>query len=165
MQAVWQREARGHCAVDPKLSAANIPQATLDFAHRIFDAARDNNAELLLQAVDAGLPPNLTNDKGNTLLMLAAYNGHAELVKELLARGADPDRTNDQGQSPLAGAVFKGHDDVVRVLVEGGANPRLGTPTAIQTARLFRKEELLKVMGVTEDDLKEPVPSIPGPPH
>lgn len=60
--------ARAHRSkADPKLSAANIPQATLDFAHRIFDAARDNNSDLLLQAVDAGLPPNLTNDKGMIL--------------------------------------------------------------------------------------------------
>ncbi|CDO76857.1 hypothetical protein BN946_scf185033.g54 [Trametes cinnabarina] len=131
----------------------------------MFDAARENNAELLLQAVDAGLPPNLTNDKGNTLLMLAAYNGHDALVKALLSRGADPNRINDQGQSPLAGAVFKGHDDVVRVLVENGADPRLGTPTAIQTARLFKKDNLLKVLRATEEDLKEPVPSVPGPPH
>ena len=30
----------------------------------MFDAARDNDAELLLQALDVGLPVNLTNDKG-----------------------------------------------------------------------------------------------------
>ena len=30
----------------------------------MFDAARNNNAELVLQAVDVGLPVNLTNDKG-----------------------------------------------------------------------------------------------------
>ncbi|KAJ3003142.1 hypothetical protein NUW54_g5456 [Trametes sanguinea] len=131
----------------------------------MFDAARENNADLLMQAIEVGLPPNLTNDKGNTLLMLAAYNGHAALTRDLLAKGADPNRTNDQGQTPLAGAVFKGHDEVVRILVQGGANPRLGTPTAIQTARLFKKDELLQVMGATEEDLNEPVPSIPGPPH
>ncbi|TBU23331.1 ankyrin [Dichomitus squalens] len=143
----------------------SIPPETLDFAHRMFDAARDNNAELLLQAVDAGLPPNLTNDKGNTLLMLAAYNGHANLVKELIKKGADANRVNDQGQSPLAGAVFKGYDDVVRILYESGADPRSGTPTAIQTARLFKKDILLNVMGATKEDLEEPVPAIPGPPH
>ncbi|OSC99626.1 ankyrin [Trametes coccinea BRFM310] len=142
---------------DAKPSADSLPQETLDFAHRMFDAARENNAELLMQAIEVGLPPNLTNDK--------AYNGHAVLTRDLLAKGADPNRTNDQGQTPLAGAVFKGHDEVVRILVQGGANPRLGTPTAIQTARLFKKDELLQVMGATEEDLKEPVPSIPGPPH
>ncbi|KAI1793674.1 ankyrin [Ganoderma leucocontextum] len=151
---------------DTKPTVHSLPQESLDFAHRMFDAARDNDAELLLQAVDVGLPVNLTNDKGNTLLMLAAYNGHASLVSELLTRGADGNRLNDQGQSPLAGAVFKGHDEVVRALVESGrADPRIGTPTAIQTARMFKQDELLKTMGATDDDFKDPVPGIPGPPH
>jgi len=146
-------------------SADSIPKETLDFAHRMFDAARNGDIELLLQALDAGLPANLTNDKGNTLLMLAAYSGHATLAQELLKRQADPNRTNDNGQSPLAGAVFKGEDAVVRVLVEGGANPRLGTPSAIQAARIFKKDELLAVLGATEDDLKAPLPAMTGPAH
>lgn len=118
-----------------------------------------------MSEADVNRPRWRLGGTGNTLLMLAAYNGHANLVKELLARGADGNRTNDQGQSPLAGAVFKGHDEVVRALAEGGADPRHGRPTAIQTARLFKKEELLKVLGATDDDLKEPIPGIPGPPH
>lgn len=54
------------------------------------------------------MPANLTNDRGDSLLMLAAYHGHAEAVTALVGRGADPDRANDRGQTPLAGAVFKG---------------------------------------------------------
>src|SRR5699024_9900387 len=45
-------------------------------------------------------PQNLTNDSGDTLLMLAAYHGHADTVRALLTRGADPNRLNDRGQSP-----------------------------------------------------------------
>ena len=30
----------------------------------MFDTAREGNAEVLLAAIDAGLPPNLTNPKG-----------------------------------------------------------------------------------------------------
>lgn len=97
--------------------------------------------------------------------MLAAYSGHPELVRGLLTRGADPNRVNDRGQSPLAGAVFKGEDEVVHVLVDGGADPRLGTPTAIQSARMFGKTELLTVLGANDEDLKENVPLPPGPPR
>ncbi|KZT01112.1 ankyrin [Laetiporus sulphureus 93-53] len=143
----------------------SLPQETVDFAHRMFDAARQGDSALLLQAIDAGLPANLTNDKGNTLLMLAAYSGHADLARALLAKGADPNRVNDNGQSPLAGAVFKGADAAVRVLVDGHADPRAGTPTAIQTARIFGRTDLLAVLGATEEDLKEDVPLPPGPPH
>jgi hypothetical protein len=37
---------------------------TVDFAHRMFDAARTGDSTPLLQAVDGGLPVNLTNSKG-----------------------------------------------------------------------------------------------------
>ena len=102
---------------------------------------------------------------GNSLLMLAAYSGHADLTTTLLAKGADPNRVNDNGQSPLAGAVFKSELEVIRRLIAGGANPRLGTPTAIQTARIFKREDVLEILGATEDDVKEPLPTMPGPPH
>jgi len=135
-----------------------LPSEAIDFAGRMFDAARNGSSELLLSAIDQGLPANLTNDKGNTLLMLAAYAGHASLVSELLARKADPNRLNDNNQSPVAGAVFKGHDDVVRVLVDGGADPRAGKPNAIETAFMFKKEALLEVLGAKEGDVGPDVP-------
>ncbi|KAF8078508.1 ankyrin repeat-containing domain protein [Lyophyllum atratum] len=143
----------------PKVS--DLPHDTIDFAHRMFEAARTGNSVLLLAAIDAGLPVNLTNDKGNTLLMLAAYAGHAELTKELLKRGADPNRLNDLGQSPIAGAVFKGHDEVVRALAEKGADPRLGTPNAIQAAHMFGRKELMEVLGTKEGDIGSEVPTPP----
>ncbi len=96
--------------------------------------------------------------------MLAAYNGHAELAKGLVERGADVNRINDRGQSPLAGVVFRGYDEIVTFLVENGADPRLGAPTAIQTARVFNKTALLSVLGATDEDMKETVPLPPGPP-
>ncbi|GBE85981.1 ankyrin [Sparassis latifolia] len=142
----------------------DLPPDTIDFAHRMFDAARNGETELLTQALNAGLPANLTNEKGNTLLMLAAYSGRAPLVQGLLTKGADPNRINDQGQSPIAGAVFKGEDEVVRILVNGGADPRLGTPTAIQTARMFAKKDLLTVLGATEEDMKDDMPTPSGLP-
>lgn len=98
---------------------------------------------------------------GNTLLMLSAYAGQTELVKELLKKGADPNRLNDLGQSIVAGAIFKAHDDVVKVLVEKGANPRSGTPTAIQTALLFGRSDMLDVLGATEEERKAEVPRPP----
>jgi ankyrin repeat protein len=84
--------------------------------------------------------------------MLASYAGHADLASSLLGRGADPNRLNDRGQSMLAGAIFKAHDDVVRVLTEGGADIHLGTPSAVETAKMFRRTEILKVLGISEGD-------------
>lgn len=96
--------------------------------------------------------------------MLAAYSGHAELAQSLLSHGADADRLNDRGQTPLAGAVFKGHSEVVRVLRSAGANPRLGTPTAIQIARMFNRREMFDTLGASEADMQEAVPLPPLPP-
>jgi len=45
---------------------------TLAYAHRMFDLARAGETEALAEQIDAGLPVNLTNDKGDSLLLLAA---------------------------------------------------------------------------------------------
>ncbi|CAA7264438.1 unnamed protein product [Cyclocybe aegerita] len=137
----------------------SLPPETIAFAHRMFDAARSGDSNLVLTAVDAGLPSNLTNEKGNTLLMLAAYAGHTELAKGLLDRGGDPNRINDLGQSMIAGAVFKAHNDIVHALMTKGADPRLGTPNAIQTAHMFGRKDLMEVLGARDEDLKD----VPGP--
>ncbi|MEU6948728.1 ankyrin repeat domain-containing protein [Streptomyces sp. NPDC046316] len=119
----------------------------IELASKVFDLARTGDAETLAAYLDAGVPANLTNDRGDSLVMLAAYHGHADAVTALLARGADADRANDRGQTPLAGAVFKGEDPVVRALLAGGANPEAGTPSAVDTARMFGKAELLELFG------------------
>ncbi|MGW1539575.1 ankyrin repeat domain-containing protein [Streptomyces sp. NPDC002309] len=117
----------------------------VEFATKIFDLARQGRTEPLVAYVDAGVPVNLTNDRGDSLVMLAAYHGHAATVRELLARGAEADRVNDRGQTPLAGAVFKGEQEVIKVLLEAGADPAVGTPSAVDTARMFGKAELLEL--------------------
>ncbi|PZG50760.1 hypothetical protein C1I98_09840 [Spongiactinospora gelatinilytica] len=115
-----------------------------EFATRMFDLARAGDTDTLAAYVDAGLPADLTNEKGDTLLMLAAYHGHASTVRALAERGADPDRANDRGQTPLAGAVFKKEPEVVRALLDAGADPGRGTPSAADTARMFGNEEFLR---------------------
>ncbi|GAA2387422.1 ankyrin repeat domain-containing protein [Streptomyces glaucosporus] len=119
----------------------------LQLAAKVFDLARDGDTDTLAAYVDAGVPVNLTNDKGDSLLMLAAYYGRTPTVRALLDRGADPDRINDRGQSPLAGAVFKDEEEMVRLLLEAGADPNAGNPSAVDTARMFGRDSLLKLLG------------------
>ncbi|ORY60837.1 ankyrin repeat-containing domain protein [Pseudomassariella vexata] len=120
---------------------SSLPPEAIEFAGRMFNAARSGQKDIFEQALPAGLPANLTNDKGDSLLMLAAYHGHVDLVKLLIQHGADPNRANDRGQSPLAGAVFKKEDDVIHVLLEGGADPDHGTPSATQCIAMFKQED------------------------
>ncbi|AZM88144.1 MULTISPECIES: ankyrin repeat domain-containing protein [Streptomyces] len=119
----------------------------VELAGKIFDLARQGEAATLAAYLDAGVPANLTNDRGDTLVMLAAYHGHADAVTALLERGAEADRANDRGQTPLAGAVFKGEEAVIRALLAGGADPHAGTPSAVDTARMFNKADLLELFG------------------
>ena len=114
-----------------------------DSTLKLFDFARDGETAALAQHLDAGTPATLTNESGDSLVMLAAYYGQAETVDLLLARGADPNHANDKGQTPLAGAVFKGKTEIVRALLAAGADPNAGFPTAIDAARMFGKPELL----------------------
>jgi len=128
------------------MSEAPDPEV-VELATKVFDLARQGPVEALVAYVDAGVPADLTNDRGDSLVMLAAYHGHADAVRALLARGAEADRINDRGQTPLAGAVFKGEEDVIKALLEGGADPASGTPSAVDTARMFGKAHLLELFG------------------
>lgn len=122
-------------------------EETLALAHKLFDAAREGNAELLGGYLDAGVPATLTNDAGDTLLMLAAYHGHAGTVRLILQHGGDPNTANDRGQTPLAGAVFKGYPEVVQALVEAGADADAGSPSARAAAQMFARPDILALLG------------------
>ena len=120
--------------------------AAVELAHRIMDLARDGRTAELAGYLDSGIPVNLTDPAGNTLLMLAAYHGHVEAVRTLIAAGADVDRVNDRGQSPLGGAVFKNFLPVVRELAVAGADPHAGTPSALALAEFFGRDEALMLL-------------------
>ncbi len=70
---------------------------TLAFVGRVFQFARMGHAEELATLFGQGLPANLRNDKGDSLLMLAAYNGQHEATRVILEAGAIPN-------SPTTGA-------------------------------------------------------------
>ncbi|WP_460788503.1 ankyrin repeat domain-containing protein [Microbacterium lacusdiani] len=114
-----------------------MPADVAEFADRLFDMARTGQSAPLLDRIDSGVPVDLADAQGSTLLMLAAYHGHAELVAALAERGADVDRVSGRGQTPLAGAVFKQHDDVIRTLLKAGADPDAGNPSARATGQMF----------------------------
>jgi hypothetical protein len=122
----------------------------IELATRLFNMARAGDTAQLTTYVDAGVDPNLTNHKGDSLVMLAAYHGHADTVRALLEHGADANRANDRGQTPLAGAVFKGETEVVRVLLDGGGDPDAGHPSALATARMFERDDLVALFARSE---------------
>jgi ankyrin repeat protein len=128
---------------EPERVVSEPEPELVEFATRVFNLARAGDTAAIAAYVDAGVPVNLTNDSGDSLLMLAAYHGHPGTVRALLARGADPGRPNDRGQTPLAGAVFKQEPEIVRALLDAGADPAAGQPSATDTAAMFGNEDFL----------------------
>ena len=123
-----------------------IDPGVVELAGRVFDLARGGHTEELAAYVDAGVPVNLTNDKGDTLLILAAYHGHPETVGALLDRGADHTRANDRGQTALAAAVFRQSSETVTRLLAAGADPDAGGPSARATAVFFDLPAMVKLL-------------------
>jgi uncharacterized protein len=110
--------------------AVEPDQDAVELAHRMFDLAREGSTRELTAYVDAGVPVNLTDPKGDTFLILAAYHRHPDTVTALLERGADPARENDRGQTALAA-------DAVTALLDAGADPAQGSPSARETVEFF----------------------------
>lgn len=130
-------------------SAPQPPQLTeaeLAYATSLFDAARNGDTDTLRAALDAGVPVNLTNGKGDTLLNLAAYLERKDTVAMLLEKGADTERVSDMGFTALVCAVFRGNEAITRMLLEAGAGQATGHQHAQDVARVFGQEQLLPLL-------------------
>jgi len=127
----------------PSPAAETERERLTRLANLLFQAARNGDVALLREATTGGAPADLTNQSGDSLVMLAAYYGHAEAVQVLCEAGAWVDQVNDRGQTPLSGAVFKGYADVVETLLRFGADPAAGSPPPVSVAVMFGREDLL----------------------
>ena len=129
---------------------SDLTDDELVFLEAAFDLARDGRTAELAAYVDAGLPVNLTNAAGDTLLVLAAYHDHPDTVQALLDRGADHGRVNDRGQTALGAAVFRQSADGVRALLEASADPDAGGRSAREVATYFGLDGMLALLGEGE---------------
>jgi ankyrin repeat protein len=123
-----------------------LTEEELTFLRSMFDLARAGDTGRLAEAIDAGIPVNLTNESGDSLLILAAYHDHPETVRALLERGADHARVNDRGQTALGAAVFRRSERGVTLLLDAGADPALGPRSALDVARFFDLGEMLALL-------------------
>ena len=123
-----------------------LTEEELAFLRSMFDLARAGDTARLAEAVDAGIPANLTNSAGDSLLILAAYHDHPETVRALIERGADTARVNDRGQTALGAAVFRRSERTVELLLDAGADPALGGRSALDIARYFDLTEMVTLL-------------------
>lgn len=121
---------------------AELQKLALDFA-------RENRSGDLQKMIEAGMPVSLSDEKGQTLLMLASYNGHMETTRVLLEQGAEVDRKNDRGQTPLGGAAFKGFTEIANLLIESGADVNAdngGGMRPVHYAAMFGRFEMVDLL-------------------
>jgi ankyrin repeat protein len=122
---------------------------TLEYIQQVFQLVRSGDPVRLSDLLARGLPPNLRNHKGDSLLMLASYHGHLDAARALLEHGADPELRNDHGQTPIAGAAYKGDLPMVRLLLEHGTDVEGAAPdgkTALMMAAMFNRTEIVDLL-------------------
>ena len=144
MEAILEEEQRRY---------EELPVFALDFA-------RQGKTQDLKAMLEAKMPINLCDHKGNTLIMLASYNRNLETTSMLVDFGADVDKKNDKGQTPLAGVCFKGYLEIVKILVKNGANiyenNGMGT-TPIMFASMFGNTEIVKYLSEQNSSFKSKI--------
>ncbi|GAA1818608.1 ankyrin repeat domain-containing protein [Nesterenkonia flava] len=126
--------------------APELTDEQIEFLNSMFDLARAGRTEELLEFIDQGIPVNLTNAKGDSLLILAAYNDHADMVRGLLERDADVDRLNDRGQTAVSCAVFRQNEEIARLLLDAGADPHLGGQNAFAVVEMFGLDSMRELL-------------------
>ena len=127
----------------------DLDDDTLAFVRKVFQHARAGEAAALATLLAQGLPANLRNERGDSLLMLACYHGHPDAARVLLDAGADPEIMNDAGQTPLAGVAFKGDLALATLLLERGAKVDTAGPngkTALIFAAMFDRVEIARLL-------------------
>jgi len=103
----------------------------------VFDLAREGRTGPLGEMLDAGVPLDLLNARGDSLLIVATYAQHLDTVRELLVREASTSVVNGMGQTAVACAVFRNNEPILRVLLEADADPLLGAHPAVVIADQF----------------------------
>ena len=76
----------------------------------------------LRQALDTGLDPNLANQNGWSLLMLAAVEGNVPIARLLIEHNAILTARNNKDETALALATHRGHTLLVDLLTEHSAS-------------------------------------------
>lgn len=120
--------------------------------------AKSGETGELSKMVAAGISTDLSDGKGQSLLMLASYNGHLDTVRMLLEMGATVDKRNDRGQTPLGGVSFKGFPEIAEILIQVGADIHADNGagmTPIHFASMFGRFDVVSVLEQHGASLKE----------
>ncbi|MDR2726312.1 MAG: ankyrin repeat domain-containing protein, partial [Candidatus Adiutrix sp.] len=107
------------------ISAAETPLQDRSQSGGLADLFRKGSTQAVTQALAGGANLNLTDQDGQTPLMLAAgSNPEPQVTELLLSKGADPSaREKKFGLTPLMFATMFNKPAVAQTLLRGGADP------------------------------------------
>ena len=113
------------CGAAPQEEARlKLGQMKLEYKDSTFvRVAQDGSLEAVQLFLRAGMKPNVTNQNGETPLLVAARYGREPVAKVLLAAGADPNVKDAKfGGTPLHWAAVNGYPGIVKLLLDKGAD-------------------------------------------
>ena len=87
----------------------------------LIDVASQGNDQETQRLLEAGVKPNIADERGWTALMMATLHGHTPVVRLLLKKGADVNFSNSTGGTALMMAALQGQDDILHLLLDSGA--------------------------------------------
>lgn len=128
----------------PLKSPQEIRQHLADY---LFEAARIGDDNIIREFAAAHYDLNLSDEKGYTALILAAYHGHSSTVDLLIKNNAAPCAKDKNGNTALMGALFKGEISIAHTLALTDCDPdqrNNAGQTAAMYAALFGRLEILQ---------------------
>ncbi len=135
-----------YCAAECSNGGVGAPSTS---PKSLRQAAEAGDVAAIQRMVTAGQSPNMQNDDGDTILILAARAGQAQAVKALIAAGADVELTDHSGFTALMAAVLQGHVDTVQELINSGATVDAAEPngwTALHQAARYGHTDIIQVL-------------------
>ena len=117
-------------------------------ASPLFQAAHDQNTELMRVLLEAGANPNMQDKSGNMPLMEAISVGSIEAVAILLDAGSSPNIPNNAGFNAVNHCAQYGHVEILDLLVRAGGllvSDEMFT-SALHSAAFWDEAEILRIM-------------------
>ena len=144
---------------DTKPAPVVLDPATVAKLREItFDAAREGDVKTLEEYFKTGQPAEITNNRGDSLLILACYHGHDDAVRVILEQPKTPiDARNKMGFTALTGASYKGYVGIVKQLAAKKADLNSANEkgqTALMYAAMFGRTEVVKFLVEQKADIR-----------
>lgn len=126
----------------------------MDHISNFLAAAENGNTAKVAKSLSRGIEINVTDEHGQTALMLAADQGHIDTVKVLLQHRPLLDLQNKLGATALMFASFNGHLEVVTELLKAGASVNAKAKnggTALMQATVKQNKTAVQIINLLLD--------------